>query len=162
MCRYNNSIHHRRAGVGKQRFVNDSGSLAVQIPPISLTGNTSVPSSPGAAQPEELDPRPSCQHGPCHSTVHQPGCTWELMEGKALTTWPLPVNTLRAAGALRLGMLVPQPWYLSHERWSEAGCCGQCTRSSQGDPSAASRRLWELCTWTPPGSCVPLWKCYPR
>lgn len=82
MCRYNNSIHHRRAGVGKQRFVNDSGSLAAQIPPISLTGNTSVPSSPRAVQPEEPDPLPPRRHGSCHPVVHQPGHAWLLWRGR--------------------------------------------------------------------------------
>lgn len=111
LCRYNNSIRHRRAGVGKQRFVNDWGSLAAQIPPISLTGNTSVPSSPGAEQPEEPDPPPPRWRGPCHPVVFQPGCTSELM---SLTAWPLPVKTLRAAGAPSLGgagtpAVVPQP-----------------------------------------------------
>lgn len=82
LCRYNNSIHHRRAGVGKQRFVNDSGSLAAQIPPISLTGNTSVPSSPRAVQPEEPDPLPPRRHGSCHPVVHQPGHAWLLWRGR--------------------------------------------------------------------------------
>lgn len=65
LCRYNNSIHHRQAGPGERRFVNGSGRLAAQMPPISLTGNTRVPCSPRAAQPGQPQLWALCQQGLC-------------------------------------------------------------------------------------------------
>lgn len=114
LCRYNNSIHHRRAGVGKQRFVNDSGSLAAPIPPISLTGNTSVPSSPRAAQPEEPDPLPPwtlpLRRAPTRECLGAGG-------GEGSHRQASPSESTQSSGSAKSGgagtpAAVPQPWVM--------------------------------------------------